>query len=290
MSETLYELVERPQLTEPVLVMVLDGWIDAGVGAAQALSALLEGLDTRLVATFDTDALLDYRARRPVIDLEEGLVQRLAWPSIELRTATDLAGHDLLILGGAEPDHLWKAFCDQVAELVTAMGCRLVLGLGAYPAPAAHTRPVRLSCTASTPSVLDTFPFQRYSVEVPGGAQAAVEAACAAAGVDAAGIWAQVPHYVAAMPYPAASLALLNGAMAVGGLTLPTGDLATEADVTNRRINELIDANPQHRAMVEALEQQTQDAPGGPVNLQNLPSGDELAAELERFLRDQGSG
>lgn len=286
---SLYDLHDRPALVEPILLVALDGWIDAGNAAHSAMATVLDGIETRIIADFDTDALLDYRARRPTLDLVDGVARDLRWPTLEMRHGIDLDGHDFLLLVGAEPDHAWKAFCEQVADLALDLDARLVLGIGAYPAPAAHTRPVGLSCTAATPGLAEGHQFLRYTIEVPGGAQAAIERACADAGIPACGLWAQVPHYVAGMAYPAASLVLIEGLQDVAGLHLPVGDLAEQATEARNRIDELVSGNPQHEAMVRALEQQSEGL-GGPLASPsvNLPSGDELAAEVERFLREQG--
>lgn len=286
---SLYDLHDRPALVEPPLLIALDGWIDAGGAAANALGTMLEALDTRPIASFDTDALLDYRARRPTLELVEGVVHDLTWQRLELRHGLDLDGRDFLLLVGAEPDHAWKAFCEQVADLALDLDVRLVVGMGAYPAPTAHTRPVGLSCTAATPDLAGAHAFLRYTVDVPGGAQAAIERSCADAGIPACGLWAQVPHYVAGMPYPAASLILLEGVQSMTSLRLPFGDLAQQATEARDRIDGLVAGNPQHEAMVRALEQQTEGQQPPPMTATgNLPSGDELAAEFERFLRDQG--
>ena len=285
---SLYELHDRPELVEPTLLVALDGWIDAGGAAAQALQTMLAGLDTRTIASFDTDALLDYRARRPTLDLVDGVARDLSWQTLELRHGLDLDGRDFLLLVGAEPDHAWKSFCDQVADLALDLDARLVLGMGAYPAPAPHTRPVGLSCTAATPGLAGTSGFLRYTVQVPGGAQAAIERACADAGIPSCGLWAQVPHYVAGMPYPAASLVLLEGVQSMAGLRLPVGDLASQAVEARTRIDGLVSGNPQHEAMVRALEQQAESDTPPTAPPTELPSGDELAAELEQFLREQG--
>ncbi|MEJ7584177.1 MAG: PAC2 family protein, partial [Acidimicrobiales bacterium] len=134
-----YELHEQPQLDHPLLVMALEGWIDAGYAASNAMSTLLAGLDTKPVATFDADELLDHRARRPIMHLVDGVNTALSWPGIELRSATDLAGKDLLLLVGAEPDHSWRAFSAAVLDLAGRFGVCMIIGLGAYPAAVPHT-------------------------------------------------------------------------------------------------------------------------------------------------------
>src|SRR5438876_12375993 len=131
---TLYELHARPPLDHPVLVVGMEGWIDAGLGASNAIAALLAGVTTEPVAKFDVDTLLDHRARRPVVRIVDGVNSWMMWPEIQLRIGRTDAGRDLLFLVGPEPDHQWRAFCTAVAELAGAFGVRLVVGLGAFPA------------------------------------------------------------------------------------------------------------------------------------------------------------
>jgi len=280
----LYTQLEHPDLDSPVMVMALKGWIDAGLGADGAVEMLTQGLDRQVVARFDADALLDWRARRPVMRLEDGINTRLSWEETELSWARDADGHDVLLLLGNEPDHAWLAFSEQVIDLCFELGCRLVIGLGAYPTPVPHTRAPLLAASASSEDLVNG--FLRNSVEVPSGVQGMIERRAALRGLPAVGLWAQVPHYVAAMPYPAASLALLEAANRVGGLRLPVGDLAERAEASRARIDELIGQNPEHRAMLEQLEQQADEHA---TTTLAAASGDELVAELERFLRDQGS-
>ena len=280
---SLYSMVERPDLESPVLIMVLKGWIDAGLGAEGAADVLTEQLEPRTVARFDADALLDWRARRPVMRLVDGVNTQLTWDETELSWAKDGLGHDLLLLFGNEPDHAWLAFSEQVVDLATDLGARLVLGLGAYPTPGPHTRPPLLAASASSEELAQG--LLRNSVEVPSGVQGMIERRAALRGLPAIGLWAQVPHYVSAMPYPAASLALLQGANRVTGLDLPLGDLIDRAEASRQRIDELIAQNPEHTAMLRQLESQS-DQQATDTALQ-ATTGDELAAELERFLREQ---
>jgi predicted ATP-grasp superfamily ATP-dependent carboligase len=280
----LYELLERPDLESPVLLVALKGWVDAGIGAEGALDVLGEDLDVRTVARFDPDRLLDWRARRPIMRLVDGVLDELTWDTTELSWARDRAGNDLLILSGDEPDSAWLAFTEQVVELVLDLGVRMLVGLGAYPTPAPHTRDPLLACSASSED-LAAQGFVRANIEVPTGIQGMLERELASRGVPAIGLWAQVPHYVAAMPYPAASLALLEGANRIAGLALPTGDLVERAQRARARIDELISQNPEHVAMLAQLEEQA-DEISTAVQLQ-ATSGDQIAAELERFLREQ---
>jgi predicted ATP-grasp superfamily ATP-dependent carboligase len=288
---TLYEMIERPRLDAPVLILAMDGWIDAGLAAAGAVEMLGEQLDTITVARFETDALLDYRARRPISHLVDGVLRGLTWPSLEIRAASDEQGREMLLLVGSEPDRQWLQFTDEVVALAVDFGVRMCVGLGAYQFAAPHTRPPRVACTASTASLADRG-FLRGSLDFPGGIQAAIEQACDARGIPSIGLWAQVPHYVpTVMPFPAGSIALLETLARVADLELPLGDLPSRADATRERLNELMEQNPQHVAMLHQLEEawdssepaETDTAMG----LSDLVTGDELAAELEQFLRDQ---
>jgi proteasome assembly chaperone (PAC2) family protein len=290
----LYQLLEEPELETPVLVLALDGWIDAGSGAQTARQALLQALDTTTVATFDGDALLDFRSRRPTMHLVEGVHTGMTWPSIELHAASDFDGNDVLLLIGAEPDHQWRTFAREVTDLAQRFDVRMVVGLGAYPAAVPHTRPTRLASAASDER-LARFATVHTTVDVPTGVQGAVERSAAEVGLPTIGLWAQVPHYISAMPSPAAAAALVDGLAAVGGLSLPSDELHRQAQALRTRVDELVAGNPEHREMVRQLEQQWDEEADGDGSAreagfggQPLPSGDELAAELERFLREQG--
>ena len=283
MTTPLYSMVEQPDLEAPVLVMVLKGWIDAGLGADGAAEVLLDQLDRHTVARFDADQLLDWRARRPTMRLVEGVNTQLTWEETELSWAKDAQGNDLLLLLGNEPDHAWLAFSEQVVDLALDLGARMVVGLGAYPTPAPHTRTPLIAASASTEELAQGFVLN--TTDVPSGVQGMIERRAALRGLPAIGLWAQVPHYVAAMPYPAASLALIEAANAVAGLDLPLGDLVARTAASRSRIDELIGQNPEHTAMLEQLEQAA-DTHAATSEL-SATSGDELAAELERFLREQ---
>jgi hypothetical protein len=278
---TLYELHARPALDHPVLIVGMEGWIDAGLGAATAMATLLASVTTEPVATFDVDTLLDHRARRPIVRIIDGVNTGLRWPEIQLRGGHDADGHDLLLLVGPEPDHQWRAFTAAVGELAMSFGVGLVIGLGAFPAPVPHTRPARLASTATNAELAQRVGFLHGALDVPAGVQAALERGFAELGVPAVGLWARVPHYAAAMPYPEASAVLLEGLTSVAGITTDTAELRRAAEASRQHLDELIANSEEHVALVRQLETQV-DA--------DVPSGDEIAAEVERFLRGEGSG
>lgn len=269
----------------PALVVFLDGWIDAGGAAALARASLVEQIPSKRFATFDGDALIDYRARRPSMQLVDGVITGLRWPEIELRAGVDRTGNDVLLLVGPEPDMRWREFSAEVASLAQRYDVRLVVGLGAFPAPVPHTRAVRLASTASDAALAARVGFVGGTLEVPSGIQGVLERACGDAGVPAVGIWARVPHYLAATPYPAAAASLVDGLASAAGLALNSGDLHAEAAAARSRIDELVSNSEEHLSLIGQLEAQV-DAEEPTLNV-SLPSGDELAAELERFLREQ---
>lgn len=280
---SLYELVHRPTLASPVLVMGLDGWIDAGLGGASAVATILEQTEMEPVAVFDTDLLLDHRARRPTMHLVDGVNDSLSWPAIELRVGADQDGREALFLLGAEPDHNWRSFSAAVLDLVVDLGVAMVVGLGAYPAPAPHTRSPSIVSTATTAELAHQVGFVPGRIDVPAGIHAAIERACAERGVPAVGLWAQVPHYAAGMPYPDAAVALLAKLETMTGLRFDTAGLPADGERTRARLDELIAGNADHLEMIRRLEQHHDEVSTDIASV----SGDDLVAEVERFLKDQ---
>lgn len=278
-----------PTLFEPVMVVMLTGWIDASSAAAAAMATVQEEWSVRPLATFDGDTFIDYRARRPTMELREGVNVRLVWADIELHVGRDAEGHDVLTLSGPEPDSQWRKFADVVSTLGIELGVRQMVALGAYPFATPHTRDPRLSSSSPSADVVADLAYLKNSVDVPAGMGAVLEHAFTDKGVPALGIWAQVPHYVSAMSYPAASLALLTGLQEVSGLVVDAAAIRQETIIQRQRLDQLVAGNDEHRAMVNQLEdlydqakQQTDLLGTG-----GMPTGDELAAEFEQFLRDQ---
>jgi PAC2 family len=285
-----------PRLNEPVMVAMLTGWIDASGAAAAALAAVEADCGVRPLVTFDGDAFLDYRARRPTMELREGVNERLVWPEIELKVGADASGRDVVVLTGPEPDSAWRRFAEVVSDLAVELGVRRAVFLGAYPFAAPHTRPPRLSSSSPSAEIIATVPYLKNSVDVPAGMGAVLEHALVDKGVPALGIWAQVPHYLGTMTFPTASVALIDGLQEVGGLIIDTTSLRTEATIQRERINQLVSGNSEHQAMIEQLESlydqvealgEAGELGASPMSDDPIPSVDELAAEFEQFLRDQ---
>jgi proteasome assembly chaperone (PAC2) family protein len=276
-----------PALERPVLVIAMEGWIDAGLAAATATIHLLGAMPNQLVATFDADELIDYRARRPTLKIVNGVDTELRWSAIRVHAATNRTGRSVLSLTGPEPDMRWHRFTAEVVSLASRLEVELVLGLGAFPAPVPHTRPVRLVGTSTDQDLAGRVGYLPASIDVPSGVQGALEVAFGEAGIPAVGLWARVPHYVSAMPYPAAAAALLDGLATLAEIELDTGALHAAAASSHQQIEQLIAGSDEHAALVRQLEAQADSEQGLGADLGNLPSGDELAAELERFLRGE---
>ena len=274
----LYRLDAEPGFTAPVLVAALEGWVDAGGAGTTAASQLAEG--GTAVATFDADAIYDYRARRPTLDIVDGRPLTLEWPALTL-TATAVDGRELLVLTGPEPDYRWRELAIDVVELAKRLGVASWASLGAIPAAVAHTRPVPILATASAEGLLPSGIRQGPDglLRVPSAALSVFELTAAASGIPAIGLFAQVPHYVSAS-YPTASIALLTALGRHLGVELPVGPLATRALERRGMLDAATAADEQTKAYVERLEALSDES--------RLPEGDELIADIERFLREGG--
>ena len=290
-----YVLHERPELESPVLVVCLHGWIDVGAGGASAMEVLETEVAEVEVATFDADRFIDYRARRPVMQLREGVNEQLVWPETKLRAGHDRNGKSVLLLTGHEPDAAWRASSRPPPRWpsTSARAC----SSASAPTPTPRPTPARRGCRSALPrpSWPARLPFGRNTVDVPAGVQAALERSFADKGLPAVGLWAQVPHYVSNFAYPAASVALLGGLTEVAGIELGADQLRRDAEAHRKQLDELVASNNEHVEMVRQLEvaydaeAESWGMPGSLAPGGDLPTGDELAAELERFLRDQGS-
>lgn len=283
-------LVEEPMLHEPVLLVMLTGWIDAAGAAAAAADAFSKECETSPILRFDDDTFIDFRARRPVMALRDGVNTDLTWSSIELRAGRSSSGRDVLVLVGPEPDMAWHRFARLVSDISVELGVTRMIALGAYPFAAPHTRAPRLSCSSPSTEVLANVTFARSSVDVPAGIAAVLEHALHARKIPTLGIWAQVPHYVVAMPYPAASVALLDGVTEVTGIELAASELRAAVVPQRERIDATIDGNAEHLDMLRQLEELHDASTDGEVTSGpsiEMRSGDELADEIQAFLRDQ---
>lgn len=266
-----------PSLDGPIVIAAMDGWVDAGSAATNALAVLADG--ARPVATFDADQLYDYRSRRPTLEIRDGRLSSLAWPGLVLRHAR-FPERDLLILTGAEPDDRWHALADAVVELMGQLGVLGWISLGAIPAAVPHTRPVPILGTESSPGLLrgGVQAGPTGLLRVPAAALSMLEMAAAAGGIPAVGYFAQIPHYVTG-PYATAAAALLRALERHLDVELPRGDLSDESRALRVRLDAAAAADENTQAYVGRLETMVDES--------RQPEGDDLITEIERFLRDQ---
>jgi proteasome assembly chaperone (PAC2) family protein len=275
----IYEIVSDKTFLSPLLIQALSGWVDAGSAGTDA--ALHLGLDGEVIASFDTDALFDYRSNRPVLDIAGASMRELTWPEVTIRH-TRFGDLDLLVLTGSEPDLKWKQFAASVRDLSLRWGVTELISLGAVPAATPHTLPPPVLATASKPELLAVdVPVLEGALRVPSAAVSVVDLYLSEAGVPTVGFWAQVPHYVTA-PYHAGALALLEQVARHLRIEIGLENLQEEARSQRVQLDEIVAARPEARAFVERLEQMAAE--------QAVPSGEEIASEFERFLRENTSG
>ena len=281
--DDLYRVVRTADLLDPVLIVHFDGWIDAGQSAGNAARHIVAVTGAETLVEFDTELLLDHRARRPTMHIIDGVNSSIDWPTIGLAAGRDTDDRDLLILSGAEPDHNWRSFVDAVIGLTERFGIRRVVGMGAYPATVPHTRPSLLTITSPTVDLARSNE-QRATLDVPAGMAAVLEAAAAAADLEALTMWAQVPHYIPVASYPAATLALIEGLADSAGVSVDVGLLPEQALSARNRLDLLVAGENAHEEMLAELERRHDALTHGG---ETLPTSDELAAQVEQFLRDQ---
>ena len=275
MSSELVIVHREFDLADPVLVVALDGWVDAGFGMRNATEIMVKADDAALVASFDADLLVDHRARRPTMTVREGRVDDISWPAIVLRQVSDLDQRPFLMLHGPEPDFRWQAFCTAVDELVQRLEVSRVVALGAYPAAVPHTRPVRLSATGTSQNLIERFGSPAGTLEVPAGISAALAKRFEAAGLETVSVWAQVPHYASGSPFPAATAALFQGLRAVADLRFDPAPLIAEGLEVSRRLDTMIAQNSSHKRLLGQLESAYDTSMG--EQGEEIPTGDELA-------------
>lgn len=266
-----------PALDAPVIVTAFDGWVDGGRAGTMAAEQLADG--GRVIATFDSDALFDYRARRPTLDIVDGRLIDLDWQELTLR-ATRVGERDVLVLTGPEPDFRWHQLADEIVDLVGLLRVGSWVSLGAIPATVAHTRPVPVLGTASVAGLLpdDVAQGPAGHLRVPAALVSVLERAVAREAIPAVGFFAQVPHY-ASGAFPNAAIELINHVGRYLGVEPALGDLPVRALETRALLDAAVAAEERTREYVERLEGMADEA--------RLPSGDDLIADIERFLRDR---
>jgi PAC2 family len=268
------------ELERPVILAAFDGWIDAAGASTAAVGEV--AFDATALVEFDPDALFDFRSRRPVLDIVDGKLTDLGWPELTMRRARH-GDRDVVVFTGAEPDYRWQELGRDTVEIVRELGVREWISIGSIPAAVPHTRPVPVLANASDPGLLRDGGQQgpQGLLRVPSAALSTVELAVSSAGIPCVGFYAQIPHYVGG-PFPAASVALLEHVSRQIGVDIPPGDLLEQAATHRQRLDEAVAADEDSASYVERLENM--------VDEERIPSGDELASEIERFLREDGRG
>lgn len=276
-----------PNLTGPVLVTGFEGWNDAGEAATAAIEHLEQLWSARRIAALDPEDYYDFQVNRPTVTMVDG-ARAITWPTTRLAVTRPPGTHrDLVLLRGIEPSIHWKAFTGELIEYARRIGIEMVVNLGALLAESPHSRPVPISGTTSDPDLEQRLSLEPSRYEGPTGIVGVFQDACASAGLPAVSFWAAIPHYVASMPCPKATLALLRRVEDVLDLAVPLGDLPERARVWQESADELVAEDSDIAEYVKQLEdaKDTADLPEA--------SGEFIAREFERYLRrrhEQGEG
>lgn len=273
-------------LREPVIVAALDGWTDAGLAGSLAAQTLEEQWSGERVGAFATDEIFDYRDRRPLLSIDRGLLGDPLWPELEVHQLTSPTGRQVLLVHGAEPDFRWRELIADLGTLAQMVGARRYIGLGAVPGPVPHTRPVSIVTTGSDEEDLERLGRPHDRLTVPASCQVVIEAGLRDHGLRTLGLWARIPHYVAG-EYPAGTHALLRMLMRELEVEIDLTELTEEADEHRERLDEASTDSGEVLAHIRQLEQTYDDETDAGSIAGPLPTGDEIAAELETFLRRQ---
>lgn len=296
--DRMYELeLPAPQLASadgrgPVLIHALEGFSDAGHAIRLAAAHLKKTLDGELVASFAIDDLLDYRSRRPLMTFKTDHFTDYDAPELNLYALRDSLGTPFLLLAGLEPDLQWERFVTAVRLLCERLGVRRTIGLGAIPMAVPHTRPVSMTAHSNDRALIADHQPWVGEVQVPSSASNLLEFRMAQHGHEAVGYTVHVPHYLAQTDYPAAAEALLEQVAESGSLQLPLSALSEAAATVRTKIDEQVEGSPEVAQVVEALERQYDAFVAAQENRsllardEDLPSGEELGAEFERFLAE----
>jgi proteasome assembly chaperone (PAC2) family protein len=280
----------RPELERPVLIAGFTGWNDAAEAASLAVSTIGEQWGAKRFGGFDGEEFYDYQTTRPQIKLVEGVTRTIEWPENEL-SATEarvgaLDGSGAILLSGPEPNFRWRTFSQAVVDLARELDVRLVITLGALLADVPHSRPVSVAANAQDPSLVDNLGLTASRYEGPTGITGVLHRYCASKNLPSVSFWASVPHYLPSVPSAPAALALMQSLSNLLGTSFDTAHLESSSEDYQRQVSVAVAQDSDLASYVRTLEERydAQTESGE----RNLPSGDELAKELERFLREKG--
>ncbi|HET6447668.1 MAG TPA: PAC2 family protein [Conexibacter sp.] len=281
----------RPDgLRAPAIVCAFKGWNDAGDAASTAVQFVGTSLGATRFASIDPEEFYDFQSTRPHVRVDEQGVREVTWPVVEIYEArVPRAPRDLVLIVGHEPSYRWRTFCQLVTDLAEVLGAQLVVSLGALLADVAHTRPIAVTGIASDRSLVDRLDVLSSSYEGPTGIVGVLQASCTRAGLPAASLWAAVPHYIASAPNPKAALALVRKLEGLVGVTVDATELEQATLDYERQVNLAVQSDPDVQAFVERLERAA-DEEESPLDPRDLPSGDRIASEFQRFLKQRGEG
>jgi proteasome assembly chaperone (PAC2) family protein len=284
--ESLNWVGEMPQLRSPLLICAFRGWNDAASVASSALATLADSFDPEPIAEIDPEDFFDFQATRPTILLAEGQTRRIDWPQNDLiAIRVPGAERDLVLFDGTEPNLRWRTFSETVATAADALGVEMVVTLGALVAEVSHTLPVPITGLASDEQLIEELDLQRSNYEGPTGIVGVLHDCCRQVGMSSASLWAAVPHYVAAVPNPKATLALLRRLEGLTGIAVEAGELEEEVESYEEQIGRAVAANPEIAELVERIEAVQAEQFGEDAG--ELPSADTIAHEFQRFLQQR---
>ncbi|MBX7158702.1 MAG: PAC2 family protein [Acidimicrobiia bacterium] len=274
----------------PTLVLAFGGWNDAGEAATGSVLWLRDELDAEPFVEIAGDAYYDFQQVRPIVTVEDGLVREVTWPRVTLSATSSGTGSPIVLGHGFEPQYLWPDFCADLVQVATDCGAGGIVFLGSLLADVPHTRPSPLVATASSDAVRIRTGIEGANYIGPTGIVGAAAKAFADAGFETVSIWASASHYVSAEANPNAMLSLLEKVREVCGVDVDTGALNATVQSWRAKVDEAMEDHPDVAAYVRMLERRVDSGGDGPAPLraEDLPSGDELAAEFQRFLRDHG--
>jgi proteasome assembly chaperone (PAC2) family protein len=274
----------RPELTRPVMVAAFRGWNDGAQAASLAAGYLAKTWDAERFAEIDPETFFDFQATRPHVSLEEGLTRRIDWPETGFYHARpDGLEHDIVLLLGIEPNLRWRTFTEIVVGFAGNLGIELMITLGALLADVPHTRPAPVTGSATDKELVERLGLSASRYEGPTGIVGVLHDACRQGGIPSASLWAAVPHYVSLTPSPRGALALCERLGALTGVEVEADELEEAARTYEEQVSEAVASDEETAAYVEELERRAEQL----EEASDLPSGDALAAELTRFLRER---